>query len=370
MVTTLHQNCFSGKSHLAGVLLRIDCSINHYIQSHPTPKNAIITAMTAIFATATPATSGQLRPLNILRDLPGVADLIELCFAPTIDAEGRSYVEQMRRNGRDSNFIGWASKVIDSASLPLSGYVWEDDGKIVGNVSLIPFIKNNRKIYLIANVATHPDYRRQGIARILTDAAMRRAREKRAASLWLHVRAESAGALSLYHELGFQERTRRTSWQAVPGTPIPGNLPVQKRPAHDWPMQRGWLERAYPSSLNWYNQQNWDIFRPGPISGIYRLLADINVTQWSVYREDSLSLQGVVSCMRSFAHPDYLWAAFPEYPDLDAVTNLLLYVRRALGQSSNIAFEYPVGVADEAINASGFSPQRTLIWMEAPGTAK
>ena len=321
--------------------------------------------MTAIFATATPVTSGQCRPLNILRDLPGVADLIELCFAPTIDAEGRSYVEQMRRNGRDSNFIGWASKVIDSASLPLSGYVWEDAGKIVGNVSLIPFVKNNRKVYLIANVATHPDYRRRGIARVLTDAAMRRAREKRAASIWLHVRAESEGALTLYRELGFQERARRINWQAEPGTAIPGDLRVEKRPARDWLAQRAWLERAYPSTLNWYNQQSWDIFRPGPISGIYRLMADINAKQWSVYRADQL--QGVVACMRSFGRPDYLWAAFPEHPDLDAITNLLLYVRRALGHTANIAFEYPTSPADEAIRASGFSAQRTLIWMEASG---
>jgi ribosomal protein S18 acetylase RimI-like enzyme len=323
--------------------------------------------MTAIFATAAPTTSGQCRPLNILRDLPGVADLIELCFAPTIDAEGRSYVDQMRRNGRDSNFIGWASKVIDSASMPLSGFVWEDGGKIVGNVSLIPFIKNGRKVYLIANVATHPDYRRRGIARILTDAAMRRAREKRAAAIWLHVRVESDGALALYHELGFQERARRTNWQTSPGTPIPGELRVDKRPGRDWPIQRVWLERAYPKSLNWYNQMNWDIFRPGPIAALHRLMTDINATQWSVYRADSL--QGVVACMRTFGRPDYLWAAFPDHPDLDAVTNLLLYVRRALGQSANIVFEYPTGIADDAISASGFSPQRTLIWMEAPGAA-
>jgi ribosomal protein S18 acetylase RimI-like enzyme len=320
--------------------------------------------MTAIFATATPTTSGQCRPLNILRDLPGVADLIELCFAPTIDAEGRSYVDQMRRNGRDSNFIGWASKVIDTASLPLSGYVWEDAGKIVGNVSLIPFIQGRRKVYLLANIATHPDYRRRGIARILTDAAMRRAREKRASSIWLHVRAESAGALALYHELGFQERARRTTWQGSPGTPLPGDLRVEKRPARDWLVQRIWLERAYPASLNWYNQQGWDLFRPGLISTISRMLADINAMQWSVYRHGDL--QGVVSCIRSFARPDYLWAAFPDHPDLDAITNLLLYARRELGPSSNIHFEYPAGLADEAIRASGFLPQRTLLWMEAP----
>jgi ribosomal protein S18 acetylase RimI-like enzyme len=321
--------------------------------------------MTAIFATAAPATSGQLRPLNILRDLPAVADLIELCFASTIDAEGRSYVDQMRRNGRDSNFIGWASKVIDSASLPLSGFVWEDGGRVIGNVSLIPFVKDRRRIYLIANVATHPDYRRHGIARALTDAAMRRAYEKQAASIWLHARAESSAALALYRGLGFQERARRTTWQTSPGTALPGSLQIRERPGRDWPFQRVWLERAYPAQLKWYGQQNWDIFRPGLFSSLYRLMADINTTQWSVYRAGSL--QGVLACMRSFGRPDYLWGAFPEHPDLDAVTNLLLYARRALAQSRNAVLEYPVGAADEAISASGFAAQRTLVWMEAPG---
>lgn len=324
--------------------------------------------MTAIFAPAAPALPGQLRPLNILRDLPAVADLIELCFASTMDTEGRSYVDQMRRNGRDSSFLGWASKVIDSASLPLSGFVWEDGGRVVGNVSLIPFIKGGRKIYLIANVATHPDYRRRGIARVLTDAAMRRAREKQATSLWLHVRAETHNAITLYRSLGFVERARRTTWQTAPGTALPGGLYIQKRPARDWAVQRVWLERAYPSHLNWYGQQRWDIFRPGLFPSLYRLMADINTKQWSVYRAGSL--QGVVSCMRTFGRPDYLWAAFPKHPDLDAATNLLLYVRRKLDESRNAILEYPSGVADEAISASGFSAQRTLVWMQAPGTMK
>jgi len=321
--------------------------------------------MTAIFAAATPTTPGQMRPLNILRDLPAVADLIELCFASTIDMEGRSYVDQMRRNGRDSSFLGWASKVIDSASLPLSGFVWEDDGRVVGNVSLIPFIKGGRRIYLIANVATHPDYRRRGIARILTDTAMRRAVEKQAASVWLHVRADNLGAIKMYRDLGFRERARRTNWQAVPGTALPGSLRISERVGREWPLQHGWLERAYPADLNWYSQQNWDVLRPGLLSGIQRFLSDVDASQWSVYSNGSL--QGVLSCVRSFGRPDVLWAAFPEHPDLDAMTNLLLYARRVLGQSRNVVMDYPAGIADEAISASGFVAQRTLVWMEAPG---
>ncbi len=221
-----------------------------------------MTATTFAVHTATP---GHMRPLSVFRDLPAVADLIELCFASTMDPDGRSYVDQMRRSGRDSHFLNWASRMIDSTSLPLSGYIWEDGGKVVGNVSLIPFPRQGRKIYLIANVATHPDFRRRGIARILTDAAVQRAREKRAASIWLHVREENTGALKLYHDLGFQERARRTSWHAPSGTTPLGNLrsaiSVMPRPTRDWAAQHTWLEQAYPPMLHWYNQASWDICR-------------------------------------------------------------------------------------------------------------
>jgi ribosomal protein S18 acetylase RimI-like enzyme len=328
--------------------------------------------MTATFAVARASTSGEMRPLNILRDLPAVADLIEVCFASTMDAEGRSYVDQMRRNGRDSSFIGWASKVIDSTSLPLSGFVWEDGGRVVGNVSLIPFFKGGQKVYLIANVATHPDYRRRGIAQTLTDAAMGRALEKQAASIWLHVRQENSGAVNLYRQLGFRERAVRTNWFASSGAARPtqghGRIDIQVRSGQDWAAQREWLERAYSRDLNWYSQQNWDMFQPGLFSNVYRFFADITTLQWSAYRDNTL--QGVLSCQRMVGRPDCLWAAFPEEAASDAFTVLLSYARRMLSNSRGVVMEYPAGKADEAIRAAGFSAVRTLVWMEAPGVSK
>ena len=47
----------------------------------------------------------HLRPLSILRDLPAVADLIEQCFASTMDNDGRRYVQDMRRAGKDLSLI-------------------------------------------------------------------------------------------------------------------------------------------------------------------------------------------------------------------------------------------------------------------------
>jgi ribosomal protein S18 acetylase RimI-like enzyme len=136
-----------------------------------------------------------MRPLSILRDLPAVADLIETCFSATMDSDGRRYVQDMRRAGNDNSFLKWANRVAETTSLPLTGYIWEQDHRIVGNVSLVPFKRNKHRLYLIANVAVHPDYRRRGIARILTERAMQHAREKNVQDIWLHVRADNPEAI-------------------------------------------------------------------------------------------------------------------------------------------------------------------------------
>src|SRR3972149_6106568 len=156
--------------------------------------------MTSIPLPARAEAHPNLRALNILRDLPQVADLIELCFSHTMDGGGQRYVQDMRRAGRDDNFLHWAARVSESASLPLSGYIWEENGRIVGNASLVPFRHQRQRIYLIANVAVHPDHRRKGIARALTQRALIHASEKKANAIWLHVRDDNPGAVKLYSD--------------------------------------------------------------------------------------------------------------------------------------------------------------------------
>lgn len=316
-------------------------------------------------------TTGQARPLNILRDLTAVADLIELCFETTLSSDGRAQISEMRRHARNRDFLGWAPHMVDVISLPLSGFVWEDKGRVVGNASLVPFHRWGRRIYLIANVATHPDYRGRGIGRILTEMAMQRAREKGANALWLHVRDDNPSAIHIYRDLGFRERTRRTEWFAHSGTiPQHGEGPgvkIRPRAADDWSSQRNWLERGYPPDLEWYpsNQSSWDSFGPHLWDGFYRLLMDIDVSQWAVEKEGQL--RAVVSCRLHEDRKATAWLAAPPHPDPLALTDLLLYARRMFAHQRGLGLEYPSGPADEAICAAGFSVQRTLLWMEAPG---
>lgn len=208
----------------------------------------------------------HLRAMNMFRDLPAVADLIELCFASTMDNDGQRYIADMRRASRDDSFLKWASHMTESASLPLTGFVWEENGRIIGNASIIPFRDQGRRIYLIANIATHPEFRRRGIARILTRRAMKYGWEKKASALWLHVRDDNPGAIRLYQELGFQEIARRTTWTAKPDLHLPepaSNIQIVPRHPRFWPLQQDWLRRLHPDALGWYRSFGLNTLRPG-----------------------------------------------------------------------------------------------------------
>lgn len=308
--------------------------------------------------------SPQLRHLNIMRDLPRVADLVETCFSGTMDAEGQRFIQQMRRAGQDNSFLRWAASAVESASMPLSGYVWEESGQLVGNVSLIPYKYHGRKISLIANVAVHPDYRRRGIARLLTETAMEHTSQHKADATWLQVRDDNPGAIKLYTDLGFQERARRTQWQAATDKDLPYDnrgFEIRNRKAGHWTQQREWLARLYPDELSWYQPMPWTSFRPGLLPGITRFFMESESHTWTVV--NSSGLVAAIAWISNFGRSEPLWAAIPEKLDTNAFTALLLYVRRVLAGHESLSLDLPGGLAQAALLAAGFQARRTLIWM-------
>ena len=309
----------------------------------------------------------NVRPLNVLRDLSTVADLIELCFSPTMDNDGQRYLSDMRRASRDDSFLRWASRMTETASLPLMGYVWEQDGHIVGNASLIPFRHAGKRIFLIANVATHPDYRRRGIGRALTERVVRQAREKNAAAIWLHVRDDNPGAIRLYQELGFQEVARRITWQATPEPRLTypeTAIRIAPRHAHFWPLQQAWLQRVYPKDLAWYQAWNLNALRPGLWNWFYLLFIDFNIKQWAAVQDDKLL--ATLTWMPQGGRAESLYAATGEAAiSPAALTTLLIHVRRTITYPPYLTLDYPAEAMTDAIRAAGFHARRTLLWMRA-----
>jgi ribosomal protein S18 acetylase RimI-like enzyme len=318
----------------------------------------------------------HIRPLNVLRDLSAVADLIELCFSPTMDHDGQRYLSDMRRASRDDSFLRWASRVTETASLPMMGYVWEQDGRIIGNASLIPFRHQRKRIYLIANVAAHPDYRRRGIGRALTERVMQLARDRKASAIWLHVREDNPGAIRLYESLGFEEIARRTTWQASPDarlTQPEKEIRIVQRHPRFWNQQQEWLHRLYPESLSWYHSWNLNALRPGLLNWMYLVLVDSNVRQWAaVYRDELLA---TLTWMPQGGRSESLYAATasmgngfgndPQPLPAAALTALLVHARRVVTYYPQFTLEYPAGEMSAAIRAAGFRSLRTLLWMRA-----
>jgi len=305
----------------------------------------------------------HMRPLNVLRDLSTVADLIELCFSPTMDNDGQRYLSDMRRASRDDSFLHWASHVTETASLPLTGYVWEQDGRIVGNASLIPFRDKGKRIYLIANVATHPDYRRRGVGRALTERVMKLARDKKASAIWLHVRDDNPGAIKLYADLGFQEIARRTTWTANPDPFLhkpDSDIQIVPRHPRFWSIQLDWLRRLYPDALSWYHSWRFNALRPGPWNWLYLLFVDMNIKQWAAVRGDELL--ATLSWMPQGSRSELLYAATGTGAS-EALTQLLIRARRALANHSTLSLDYPGGEMTDPISAAGFKARRTLLWM-------
>lgn len=307
----------------------------------------------------------HIRALNVLRDLSSVADLIELCFAPTMDNDGQRYVNDMRRAGRDEGFLRWANHIAETTSLPLMGFVWEEDGRIVGNSSLIQFRDKGKRVHLIANVATHPEYRRRGIARALTERTIQHAREKRTTAIWLHVREDNPGAVKLYADLGFTEVARRTSWVLNSVAPHPAVDPhIQIVPRHPrfWDQQLKWLRRNYPDSIAWYHNWNFHSLRPGFWAWLLNLFTDFDLEQWAAVRGGELL--AALTCAPGGGRSGSLFAAVNSTSDsAQALTQILFYARRHLSHHSTLTMDFPAGEMTDAIAAAGFTPRRTLIWM-------
>lgn len=315
---------------------------------------------------ALPASAHEhLRRLDMRRDLAKVADLVELCFADTLDPEGKRYLDEMRKAAQSASLMGWASSLIEEAQMPPSGYVWEQDGRLVGNLSLIPISVHGKRGYMIANVATHPEFRGRGIAMALTTAALKYADDHGAATVWLQVREDNPTAIHIYMVNGFTERLRRTSWYSGPitnGQATPQGTRVITRHSAHWKFQQEWLKRLYPSELTWHIPFDWNLFRPDAWGKIYRTLMLEFPRHWSVERNNAL--QGVLSWKQTHNFTDSLWLALPEQFDAEAILALLLTARKAIHTEQPLCLNFPAGIATHTLRQAGFYPHLTLIWME------
>jgi GNAT superfamily N-acetyltransferase len=307
----------------------------------------------------------QVRPFDPKRDMHAVADLIEGCFSATLDPDGKRYLRKMRAVGKIKGSKFWIPLASNSSTLPLAGFVWEEAGLIVGNLSLVPFLSQGHRINMIANVAVHPDHRRKGIARALTTAALEKSRKQFTSATWLQVRHDNQAAINLYAGMGFKPQTRRTTWVSSPRNlkaDAPSGTTVTFRRSRHWSCQNSWLDQNYPPDLRWHFPLKLISLRPGFWGWVYRVFNEMNVRHWAVER--GKELLGVLSWQHTRRYADQVWlAASPEYDDL-VLKSVLPHIRRDQYLSRPIALDYPENRASTTLREAGFSSISTLIWMK------
>jgi GNAT superfamily N-acetyltransferase len=220
-----------------------------------------------------PKTAGQtsdgIRPVNLRTDLAPLADLIELCFADTMDTSGRAALREMRTLSKLGPGLGIISRLNDMALGIGLGYVYVEDDQLLGNVSIYPanWPKSFGPTYIIANVATHPAHRGRGIARRLMQVSLANIQQKGGQRAILQVDQDNDHARSLYQSLGFVTERIFINWRRASSSRVPEppsiNRYIRRRRRSEWrdeftlaqqvrPQAQGglgWLRPLHPSQF-------------------------------------------------------------------------------------------------------------------------
>jgi GNAT superfamily N-acetyltransferase len=254
-------------------------------------------------------------------------------------------LRHIRRAARDVNYQRWARGSNEQVPVPLFGYVWEENGKIVGNLTLIPFQRDGIWRYLAANIATHPDYRGRGIAYRLTQTAIEHVRRQKASAIWLQVRDDNPTAHRLYLTLGFKERAHRTTWEVSEPPPPLLSLHdhrIATRRKIEWPQEETWLRNIWRSLTHFFYNDH--------------------IEQWAIHRDNELLGVGIWDA--GVYNSETVWIAPNPACEDESLCAVLTLLRREVIAPRPMMINYPAGQGYSAFIKSGFSIHNTLIWME------
>ncbi len=183
-----------------------------------------------------------------------MADLIEMVFAPTMDEGGRAAIREMRymsRMGAGLTVLGRLNEMMLGIKM---GYVWVEDGNLIGNVSIYPanLPGGDHRTWIIANVAVHPAYQRRGIARRLMEISLEALRQRGARAAILQVDYHNHIAIHLYERLGFIRERAFDQWQRSSFAPVPPPVDtgvfITRRRRSEWAAELALAEHVRPNT--------------------------------------------------------------------------------------------------------------------------
>lgn len=306
-----------------------------------------------------------LRTLNPWTDYSAIADLIELSFSDHMDAEGREYINYLRRLAKNNEnrplFDG-----LENYPTNMDGLVWIENEKLIGNLSMIPFTTDGHRRMLVANIAVQPDFRRLGIAKALTEKSISQARDRKIESVWLHVRDDNAIAIHLYESLGFIKKAIRSTWEVNPGAVRPVHLQpglhIQKRISREWGFQKTWLAQTYPPEITWNLALHVNLFSPGFWNSVSRFFDEKSIEHWSLHEKGNLA--GIVTWEESSRAYDLLWLACDPEKESVVIRNLIPHVIEQVNTTKPMILNYPADRSEAEFKLIGLTNLHRLIWME------
>ena len=321
-----------------------------------------------------------LRPLIPSRDLQGVATLIEDVFASQLDQAGRSALREMHRMGRMGLLLSIADYINPDVNTHLNGFVWVEDGQIVGNITVS---RNSplSKHWFISNVAVAHSYRKQGIATALMIAAIEFAKEMNGLEISLQVRQGNTSAINLYQSFGFRHITA-TSYLHLPlivGTlsaAFPETLTVRRHKLnlHDTSNAYTLARQAVPPSVQSERPLRQSQFRLSKpelrFTNFWRRLTGLGEHKHYVIEEKaSGKFVATLDIISGTWHKDHKFS-FLVHPDWwgklekPLVSKALTYLKGFSPKSVSLQHpaEHQAGI--EACKVLGFREQRTHIWMK------
>lgn len=310
--------------------------------------------------------SRGVRPLNLSRDTSQVVRLLNLVFGPTMDQEGQHLLDGSAVINPGVSFM---TRLTQLAQGVPPGFVWEEDKRLVGNVSLVSSSLAGR--FLIANVAVHPDFRRRGIARSLMEAAVQAVEQKRGRAILLQVRDDNQEAIHLYQSLGFMIVGTMTAWHSSASRL--NDLPVTMQGPAIRPLRGSeWeaaiqLDRAccHPD-LDWPAPLAYDIYRSGFWRWFHNFVNGRQIETWVTSQQGQLT--GLAQITAEFGRAHVLRLRIHPQWQTELTRPLLAKLLRRLGymRYRSLTLEHPA--QDETMNGllrqAGFRAVRTLSTMK------
>jgi len=317
--------------------------------------------MTAAALSSSGRLRSGMRPVQPQRDMGQIGQLIESAFAGQLDATGLQMVRDMRSLGR-AGWLGWllARLLLPPFANP-RGYVWEEDGRVVGNASLLP-VEHYPQRWVLANVAVLDEYRRRGIAGKLVQSTLELARQIGAMKVVLQVRSGQAGALRLYRSQGFQTYGTRRSWTRpvyLTRPEVPKGYPIRVRESDDWHAQWALAKRVHPEGLIWPYPLTAGTFRPGRKRSSF----SARPTQhWVWFEDDQLVASASARYLRQRGCWRLVLVVTPEARG-QVEGPMLATCLANLPRLQGAVLDYEDGIAVDPIRDLGFHSKESFTWM-------